>query len=210
MWLSAWRWMPWCSVMKMETLKYVGAKVFDRKISIQTFDSFPNNSQSHVSSFLYTYLLWCNVEIQDIWMHFDCPHKLDEEKFVDNLSTNTCLLLITQWTHGSFNKTKKRLKMYFPNFAGVFIQIGKMQGCRNCWILPSQMGEHGVSLENTGNMKNMENMENINRMTQKSPELEDFWRRKGSLLLLMFKKRYSLYVCWREAKKSLFPPDTLF
>ena len=50
------------------------------------------------------------------------------------------------------------------------------------------MGERGVSLENMGNMENMEKMEkmeNINQMTQKSPE--DFWRRKASLLLLMFK-----------------------
>ena len=49
------------------------------------------------------------------------------------------------------------------------------------------MGEHGVSLENMGNMGNMENMEkmeNINHMTQKSAE--DFYRRKASLLLLMF------------------------
>ena len=49
------------------------------------------------------------------------------------------------------------------------------------------MGEHGVSLENMGNMENMENMEkmeNINHMTQKSAE--DFYRRKASLLLLMF------------------------
>ena len=50
------------------------------------------------------------------------------------------------------------------------------QGCRNCSILPSRMGEHGVSLENMGNM---EKMENINQMTQKSPE--DFWRRRASL-----------------------------
>ena len=37
------------------------------------------------------------------------------------------------------------------------------------------MGEHGVSLENMGNMETMENiekMENINKMTQKS--LGDF------------------------------------
>ena len=52
------------------------------------------------------------------------------------------------------------------------------------------MGEHGVSLENMGNMENMENMEkmekmeNINHMTQKSAE--DFFRRKATLLLLMF------------------------
>ena len=49
------------------------------------------------------------------------------------------------------------------------------------------MGEHGVSLENMGNLENMENiekMENINHMTQKSAE--DFYRRKASLLLLMF------------------------
>ena len=48
-----------------------------------------------------------------------------------------------------------------------------MQGCRNNCLLPSWMGEHGVSLENMGNMGNMENMEkmeNINQMTQKSPE----------------------------------------
>ena len=45
-----------------------------------------------------------------------------------------------------------------------------VQGCRNCSILPSRMGEHGVSLENMGNMENMEKMENINQMTQKSPE----------------------------------------
>ena len=47
------------------------------------------------------------------------------------------------------------------------------QGCRSCSILPSRMGEHGVSLENMGNMENMENMEkmeNINHMTQKSAE----------------------------------------
>ena len=47
------------------------------------------------------------------------------------------------------------------------------QGRRSCCILPSRMGEHGVSLENMGNMENMENMEkneNINQMTQKSPE----------------------------------------
>ena len=47
------------------------------------------------------------------------------------------------------------------------------QGCRSCSILPSRMGEHGVSLENMGNMETMENMEkmeNINQMTQKSPE----------------------------------------
>ena len=34
------------------------------------------------------------------------------------------------------------------------------------------MGEHGVSLENMGNMETMENiekMENIKQMTQKSP-----------------------------------------
>ena len=49
------------------------------------------------------------------------------------------------------------------------------------------MGEHEESLENMGNMENMENMEkmeNINHMTQKSAE--DFYRRKASLLLLMF------------------------
>ena len=66
--------------------------------------------------------------------------------------------------------------------------VTTMQGCRNCCILPSRIGEHGVSLENMGNignMENMENMENINQMTQKSPE--DFRRRKASLLLLMFK-----------------------
>ena len=42
-------------------------------------------------------------------------------------------------------------------------------------------------MENMGNMENMENMEkmeNINHMTQKSAE--DFYRRKASLLLLMF------------------------
>ena len=44
------------------------------------------------------------------------------------------------------------------------------QGCRNCCILPSRMGEHGVSLENMGNMENMGKMEHINQMTQKSPE----------------------------------------
>ena len=63
-----------------------------------------------------------------------------------------------------------------------------LQGCRSCSILPSRMGKHGVSLGNMGNMENtenMENMENINQMTQKSPE--DFWSRKASLLLLMFK-----------------------
>ena len=59
------------------------------------------------------------------------------------------------------------------------------QGCRNFLILPSRMGEHGVNLENMVNMENVEKVENINQMTQKSPE--DFWRRKASLLLLMFK-----------------------
>ena len=59
------------------------------------------------------------------------------------------------------------------------------QGCRNCWILPSRMGEHGVSLENMEDMEDIKKMENINQMTQKSPE--DFWRRKASLFLLMFK-----------------------
>ena len=44
------------------------------------------------------------------------------------------------------------------------------QGCRSCSILPSRMGEHGVSLENMENMENMEKMENFNQMTQKSPE----------------------------------------
>ena len=46
---------------------------------------------------------------------------------------------------------------------------GHDQGCRNCCILPSWMGEHGVSLENMGNTENMENMErieNINQTTQ--------------------------------------------
>ena len=54
-----------------------------------------------------------------------------------------------------------------------------VQGCRNCWILPSRRGEHGVSLENMGNMENIEKMEKVNQMTQKSPE--DFWRRRASL-----------------------------
>ena len=35
------------------------------------------------------------------------------------------------------------------------------QGCRNCSTLPSQMGEHKVSLENMGNMENMEKMEKM-------------------------------------------------
>ena len=69
------------------------------------------------------------------------------------------------------------------------------------------MGEHGVSLENMGNMENMENMEkmeNINQMTQKSPA--DFWRKKQAYFW-----RYSLHVCWREAKNSFFyaSPDGL-
>ena len=54
-----------------------------------------------------------------------------------------------------------------------FMDWAYKQGCRSCSILPSRMGEHGVSLENMGNMENMENMEkmeNINQMTQKSPE----------------------------------------
>ena len=42
------------------------------------------------------------------------------------------------------------------------------QGSTNCSILPSRMGEHGVSLENMENIENgenMEKMENINQMT---------------------------------------------
>ena len=61
------------------------------------------------------------------------------------------------------------------------------------------------------NMANMETRENVNQITQKSPE--DFWMRKASntfVDVMMFKERYSLRVCWREAKNSLFPPDTQF
>ena len=38
------------------------------------------------------------------------------------------------------------------------------QGCRNRWILPSRLGEHGVSLKNMGNTGNMENMEKMENM----------------------------------------------
>ena len=41
------------------------------------------------------------------------------------------------------------------------LQNSERQGCRNRSILPSRMGEHGVSLENMGNMKNLEKMENM-------------------------------------------------
>ena len=39
------------------------------------------------------------------------------------------------------------------------------QGPTNCGILPSQMGERGVSLENTKNMWNIEKKENTKQMT---------------------------------------------
>ena len=38
------------------------------------------------------------------------------------------------------------------------------QGSKSCSILPSRMGEHGVSWENMGNMENMENMGNMGNM----------------------------------------------
>ena len=39
------------------------------------------------------------------------------------------------------------------------------QGSTNCSILPSCMGELGVSWENMENRENMEDMENINQVT---------------------------------------------
>ena len=52
------------------------------------------------------------------------------------------------------------------------------QGSKNCSILPSRMGEHGVSWENT---ENMEKIENINQMTSKH------------------------YIC--DSKHSFWPPE---
>ena len=50
-------------------------------------------------------------------------------------------------------------------------EVKARQDSKNCSILPSQMGEHGVSWENMEKMENTENMEkmeNINQIDLKS------------------------------------------
>ena len=60
-------------------------------------------------------------------------------------------------------------------------------GCKNCSMLPSQMGKHGVSLEN------------MEKKTSKGEKQAYFcWCLNKGI------------VCWRETKNSLFPPDTIF
>ena len=41
-------------------------------------------------------------------------------------------------------------------------EVKARQDSKNCSILPSQMGEHGVSWEKMENTENIEKMENIN------------------------------------------------
>ena len=38
------------------------------------------------------------------------------------------------------------------------------QGSKSCAMLPSWIGEHGISWENVQNTEDMEKMENINQM----------------------------------------------
>ena len=45
------------------------------------------------------------------------------------------------------------------------------QGCRNFSILPSRMGEHGVSLENMGKIENMEKVENMEMFSRSPTEM---------------------------------------
>ena len=44
-----------------------------------------------------------------------------------------------------------------------------VQDSKNCPILPSLMGEHGVSWENIENMENTENMEKMEKMENIKP-----------------------------------------
>ena len=64
------------------------------------------------------------------------------------------------WTFGRLNIwTFDHLNICMKIWASEHLRNRNLQECRNCWILPSRMGKHGVRLENMGNMENMENME---------------------------------------------------